>query len=160
MSLSSQGQFKRVSTALLGDLRAESDHAMLDQVFIQTPDFRTLLESNDRKVVVGRRGTGKSALTYELSRHWLREKSNIVVTLAADEDQVIGIRPLLQVFGDKFQHIRAGSKLIWRYALIVELGDRLSSRYKTSKAINSSPVMTNHLRKWRSAGGVPLAVEG
>ena len=61
------------SSTSLGDLHAESDHAMLDLVFVETPDYLTLLESGEGKVVGGRRGTGKSALTYRLEKHWARE---------------------------------------------------------------------------------------
>ena len=50
----------------LGDVRAEVDHAMLSKAFLETPDYLTLLESDEKVVVVGRRGTGKSALTYKL----------------------------------------------------------------------------------------------
>jgi hypothetical protein len=32
---------------------------MLDAGFIETPDFKTLVSSTERCVVVGRRGTGK-----------------------------------------------------------------------------------------------------
>jgi MoxR-like ATPase len=96
---------KQVSTTPLGDIRAEFDHVMLERAFIETPDYRTLLESGEGKVVVGRRGTGKSALTYRLAQEWGREKANIVITIAAEEDQIIGVRPFLQVFGEKFQHI-------------------------------------------------------
>lgn len=142
----------QISTTSLGDLRAEFDHVMLDRAFIETPDYRTLLESSGGKVVVGRRGTGKSALTYRLTREWSRDKSNIVITLAAEEDQIIGIRPFLKIFGEKFQHIRAASRLIWRYALMLEIGERLSSRYKASKAISASPELMAHLKRWRAAG--------
>ena len=51
-----------------GDTTAENDLAMLNFAFIQTSDFRTLLETDDRVVVVGRRGTGKSALFLELNK--------------------------------------------------------------------------------------------
>ena len=50
----------------LGDTTAENDNKMLSSAFIETPDFRTLIESDDRTVVVGRRGTGKSALFINL----------------------------------------------------------------------------------------------
>lgn len=39
---------------LLGDIRAENDSYMLDNAFYETPDYKALLESNDRCVVVGR----------------------------------------------------------------------------------------------------------
>ena len=44
----------------LGDTTTENDHRMLIDAFVPTGDFRTLIESDDRTVVVGRRGTGKS----------------------------------------------------------------------------------------------------
>jgi hypothetical protein len=47
---------------ILGDLRAEADGQMLRRAFLETADYRTLIETSDRPIVVGRRGTGKSAL--------------------------------------------------------------------------------------------------
>jgi ABC-type transport system involved in cytochrome c biogenesis ATPase subunit len=35
---------------------------MLDRWFVETPDYRTLIETSDRTIVAGRHGTGKSAL--------------------------------------------------------------------------------------------------
>ncbi|MGH8500714.1 MAG: hypothetical protein ACRERV_18165, partial [Methylococcales bacterium] len=52
----------------LGDLRAEADSLMLQKAFLETADFRTLIETSDRTVVVERRGTGKSALTLQLEK--------------------------------------------------------------------------------------------
>lgn len=141
------------STQPLGDLRAEIDQSMLDVAFFETPDYRALLESRESKIVVGRRGTGKSALTYKLTKHWATEKAIIVITLAAEEDQIIGVRPLLQHFGPVFTHVRSAARLIWRYALIMELAERLSHRYKASAPIAECPVMTGELKRWRAAGG-------
>lgn len=53
----------------LGDTTAENDGKMLSDAFVATADFRSLIESDDRTVVVGRRGTGKSALYIELQKH-------------------------------------------------------------------------------------------
>ena len=55
---------------ILGDLRAEADHAMLQSAFLETADYKTLIETTDRPIVIGRRGTGKSALAYQLKQHW------------------------------------------------------------------------------------------
>ena len=141
-----------LSLTILGDVRAESDHAMLDQVFLETPDYRTLLETSEGKVVVGRRGTGKSALMYRMARHWGKEKHTVLLSIAPDEDKVIGLRPLLGHFGDTFNLLRAGARLIWRYGIIVELLDRLASRYKASEIIGSAGVVSVHLKRWRSGG--------
>ena len=54
----------------LGDITAEKDHKMLKEAFWETSDYKTIMESPDRCVIVGRRGTGKSALTYKLNEYW------------------------------------------------------------------------------------------
>ena len=51
-----------------GDTTAENDKKMLSNAFIETADFRTLIETDDRTIVVGRRGTGKSALFIQLRK--------------------------------------------------------------------------------------------
>lgn len=66
---------------LLGDIRAEHDKEMLDQAFFPTPDYKTLVESSDRCVVVGRRGTGKSALVHKLNEYWIGQQKTFVVVV-------------------------------------------------------------------------------
>jgi len=47
---------------IVGAARAEADAQMLATAFVETADYRTLTETTDFNFVVGRRGTGKSAL--------------------------------------------------------------------------------------------------
>ena len=117
----------------LGDLRAEADNEMLDKAFCETADFRTLIETSDRNIVVGRRGTGKSALTMQLQRHW-EKSSHTIIKINPEEHQTIGLRPKVSLFGDTFKKIRAGSRLAWRYALMMEAAQSLQSKYKFSKS--------------------------
>ncbi len=133
---------------ILGDVRAEADGEMLEIAFYETPDYRTLIESSDRTVVVGRRGTGKSALAYKLEKYWNIAQKTIVLHLAADEDQIIGIRPLIKLFGDEFKLVRAGSRIAWRYALLMEVAGALSKRYKYKNAVGSA-ILDRHLIDWR-----------
>lgn len=112
---------------VLGDLRAEADEDMLNRAFLETADYRTLIETSDRTVVVGRRGTGKSALTAQLARHWGLENLTAVIKISPEEHQTIGIRPQIGLFGDTFTKIRAGARLAWRYALMMEAASRLAS---------------------------------
>ncbi|HET7307228.1 MAG TPA: ATP-binding protein [Gammaproteobacteria bacterium] len=132
---------------LLGDLRAEADSSMLNKAFIETADYRTLIETSDRIVVVGRRGTGKSALTIRLEHHWRTSDDVEVVKIAPEEYQVIGIRPLVRLFGDSFNKARAGARLAWRYALMMEAARSLSPHYKFTKS-ESYPILQQHLRHW------------
>ena len=102
----------------LGDLRAEAD-ALLDRAFLETADYRTLIETSDRVLVVGRRGTGKSALAHALDRY-CRGTSAATIKVAPEEYEVIGLRPLAGIFGERFSLLRAGMRLVWRYALSME----------------------------------------
>jgi ABC-type uncharacterized transport system ATPase component len=52
---------------LLGSAQAEADRAMLQHAFIETSDYQTLRYTTDFNYVVGRRGTGKSAIFQRLS---------------------------------------------------------------------------------------------
>ncbi|MEN8131999.1 MAG: ATP-binding protein [Pseudomonadota bacterium] len=134
---------------VLGDVRAEADTRMLNVAFYETADYKTLLESADRTVAVGRRGTGKSALAYMLERHWRKADRTAVIHLAADEDQIIGIRSLIKLFGEDFRLVRAGSRVAWRYAFLMETADTLSAKYKYKKS-ECAEYLETHLSKWRA----------
>jgi len=136
---------------LLGDLRAEADSQMLDQAFLETPDYRTLVETSDRIVVVGRRGTGKSALARALEKYWGRSEHATVVKLAPEEHQVFGVRPLVQMFGDKFTRVRAGTRLIWRHALMMETALAFMPR-KAFKDSAEWAFLEPHVAAWARRG--------
>ncbi len=137
---------------VLGDLRAEADIAMLERTFVETPDYRALIESTVRAVVVGRRGTGKSALLYMLSKYWRGVKGVVVLSIAPEEEQIIPIRTQLALFGDKVTRIRTGAKIIWRYALILELVNILATKYKAATAVEKSTLLAARHKAWISAG--------
>jgi len=135
----------------LGDLRAEADHAMLDKAFYETSDYLSLIESADKTIVVGRRGVGKSALVYQLSKYWNDVPKTRVIPISLDEDQVIGLNPIIELFGNKYRHIRAGCSLAWRYCLMMEIALQIAKYYKFDKA-DGSQVINQHLKSWRTSG--------
>lgn len=132
---------------ILGDIRAEHDKDMLERAFFETQDYRVLLESYDRCVVVGRRGTGKSALVQKLNDYWSGQKKTFVLELAPEEDQVIGMRAVFRVFGDNFVHLKAGAKIAWKYSLLMEIATKLGTFYKTESEIAKHGIIKN-LREW------------
>ena len=136
---------------VLGDIRAECDREMLESAFYETPDYRTLIESTDRPIVVGRRGTGKSALCYELKKYWTKGTNTILVEIIPEEDQVIGIQQLLRLFGDKYTQIKAGARIAWKYALLMEIATRLFEQKRLSQS-ETPPLLTRHVAAWRSKG--------
>lgn len=140
---------------LFGDVRAEHDHDMLDRSFHESQNYRTLFESRDRFIVVGRRGTGKSALTYRLSKDWVARRLSTIV-IAPTEEQVIGIRPVAELFGDSVTRIRAGIKLAWRYSLLLEVTLVCQRHYKVAEEIGKYETLKSHLKHWNSLSGGPF----
>jgi hypothetical protein len=132
---------------VLGDIRAEHDAKMLEASFWPTTDYKSLLESHDRCIVVGRRGTGKSALVYMLSKHWHSKPKTHALTITPVEEQIIGLRDIASLFGENYLHIKAGSKLAWRYAIYMEVLSEISSHYKLQGNLTSQ-VALKHLSLW------------
>ena len=136
----------------IGDVRAEHDKKMLDAAFYEWSAYKALLADSRRFVVVGRRGTGKSALAYRLSNHWRTEK-RFCIDISPQEEELIGFRAVAGLFGDSVSKIRAGVKLLWKYALIMEMTDSLSRYYKASTAVAQSTILNTHLKKWQQLQG-------
>ena len=134
-----------------GEVRAELDHEILNSSFHEWQDYRSIFESTDRFIVVGRRGTGKSALTYRLQSDWA-DKRYLQIIIAPREEQMIGLRPVANFFGSTVSRIRAGVKISWRFALMMEIGLELLSNYKTRRDVEARPVLHAHLKLWRSKG--------
>lgn len=145
----SKTQFIRPNS--LGDLKAEADQEMLNRAFLETADYRTLIETSDRTVVVGRRGTGKSALTLQLERYWGNSSHTTVIKITPEEHQTIGLRPKVALFGDSFNKVRAGSRLVWRYALMMEVALCLSKKHKFSNTAGYRSIESS-VKKWSSRG--------
>lgn len=132
----------------LGDIRAEADHKMLEQAFYETPDYLSLLESDDKVVVVGRRGTGKSALVYRLQRQWADSKSSLLLSIEPEEHHMLALAPLIAKTGSKFLSVRASCRLIWRYGLMLEVAQKLGARHKVREAYSRSELLAKHIKLW------------
>lgn len=114
----------------LGDARAEQDYAKSKSAFYQSADYRTLIESDTKSIVVGRRGVGKSALFLRLSDYYTDAERVEVVKFAPDEHEILGFRPLAKYFNNEFRLVRAAMRLVFRYALTLQAIEAMSTRYK------------------------------
>lgn len=121
---------------------------MLNRAFLETADYRTLIESSDRTVIVGRRGTGKSALTMKLEKLWRLNPNVSVLKIAPEEYQTIALRPKVALFGDSFNMIRAGSRLVWFYALMMEIALFLSQNYQVRNS-KELKLLEDRMKSWR-----------
>jgi hypothetical protein len=132
---------------VLGDIRAEQDVGMLESAFWESSDYKALLESYDRPIVVGRRGTGKSALAYRLSKYWSTKPKTLIIKISPEEEQVIGLRDIFEQFGDKYLHIKAGTKMAWRYALYMEVITDIANHYKYKNNLDIAAIR-DHFLSW------------
>jgi hypothetical protein len=139
----------------LGEQTAENDRARLSANFVETPEYRSILETRDRCVVVGRRGTGKSAMLWKLESFWAAQKAAHVITIAPEDFQTIGFRSLFLPFGSRYALVRAAARLSWKYGLLVEMLTHLSKSFKTRDAVVSHRSAVEHI-KWWSADVQPL----
>jgi hypothetical protein len=137
---------------VLGDIRAEHDKEMLELAFYETPDYRTLIESTDRPIIVGRRGTGKSALCYQLQKYWKKGAKTTVIQLIPEEDQVVGMRVVAGRFGQKYNQVKAGARIAWKYALLLEAATRLVDSRKLSQTDLDNRTV-RHVQRWRKLSG-------
>ena len=137
---------------ILGDLRAEYDHAMLETAFYESPDYRSLIESGDRTVIVGRRGAGKSALFYRLKRHWQAAAHTTVITIAPEDYETISIQGVLAPFKSRVNLVRAAAKLGWRYALMMEIATALRNHFKFSQ-VAGIPTLSAQVKEWNRVAG-------
>lgn len=135
----------------LGELPAEADHVMLQSAFYETPDYKTLLEHQAYNIVVGRRGVGKSALFYQLSKTWGQTDHLRLVELSPEQHQAVGLRALGKQFGEKFNLIYAGSRIAWRYALLMEATMKIWGHYKFT-GFEGEHVLKSHVGKWQQVG--------
>ena len=134
---------------ILGDIRAEQDITMLKSAFWETSDYKSLLETYDRPIIVGRRGTGKSAIAHKLSTHWSSKPKIQILKISPEEEQIIGLRDIFDLFGEKYLHIKAGTKMAWRYAIYMEIIVDILNHYKYSKNIDIAPIR-EHITSWGS----------
>lgn len=137
---------------MLGDLRAEADHLMLKDAFLETTDYKTLIDTTDRPIVVGRRGTGKSAMAFRLAQHWGSAARTDTISLSPTEEQIIGLRALMpEYFSAKYKLIRAGARNAWRYALLAEAATVLAGHYKFNR-LPQAELLDRHGQSWKALG--------
>ena len=119
---------------LLGSPRAESDLIMLRDAFLQTADYASLTQSKDRNFVVGRRGTGKSALFSKVREYYKRSSQTFVLSGQPTEYETIRLQHLLSKDGASYQHMRAVSRVAWKIHILAWVAEKLRHHYKAAKS--------------------------
>jgi hypothetical protein len=118
---------------ILGAARAEVD-ALLASAFVETAAYRALTENTDYNFVVGRRGTGKSALFTKLTEHFAAVPQTVVVADVPQEHHILELQNLMtKAVGTDYRMLRAISRLVWRASLLFEALHCIERHYKFTK---------------------------
>lgn len=163
MAKRSDSEFRFRKTDRIGAASAEDDNEFLETCFLETGDYEVLKNKGDnRQIVLGRTGSGKSAL-FERLKH--------------DEERVISIEPqdlaltyvsnssVIRCFSDLGVNLDPFFKLLWRHVLTVEILRRhfekhaaaddggiwnyLSERFtRTTQTDKRAKQAVKYLREW------------
>ncbi len=147
---------KLLSGRQLGDVRGEFDHQLLESTFFESNDYKVLRTGDAHNaLVVGRRGTGKSALAFRLNRDWRAEK-RFVVAIAPESEEMVAMRALAELFGDRLMLIKSAIRLLWKYALLCETASKAEHFYKLTDEVNARQELAVPLRQWATLRGGPM----
>lgn len=104
----------------LGDIAAENEDEQLESYFVKTSQFQETARGHAR-LVVGRKGTGKSAIFSQLRNRYIRRNSEFVVLDIRPEGyQLKKLIELLRTVSDEAIREQLSSTL-WYYILLTEL---------------------------------------
>jgi len=107
----------------LGDLAAENEIRSLDSYFVPTAEYQQAKRGHAR-LVVGRKGSGKTALFYGLRSTFRPMKSHLVLDLKPEGHQFTKLREavLAKLPAGVQQHVLTA---FWNYLLVMELAHQI-----------------------------------
>jgi len=122
---------------VFGGSRAEADQYMLDHAFVRTQNFEALTHTRDFNYVVGRRGTGKSALFIKLIEYIETTKSGYVFSYLPKEYEQLSFNQKMNEITTEYSMARAITRVAWRVSLLLEIIVNLKSHYKYNQFKNT-----------------------
>jgi hypothetical protein len=107
----------------LGDPAAENDVTRIQQFYVATGQYNEVRRTRIR-IVVGRKGTGKTAMFYELRADASQARANLVLDLKPEGHQ---FKKLREDVLDQLSEGRQGHTLgaFWHYLLLCEIAHKI-----------------------------------
>lgn len=130
---SAPSRARKTLSAPLGNGRAEADNDMLESAFYVTADFEAITR-HTHSIVVGRRGTGKSALFQKALKWFTENTTHLVLTHVPEEHQAIALQHAVAEHSQSYADARGIMRLLWRAQILAEVGARLRLNYKFAKS--------------------------
>ena len=120
MAKASQSEFRFRKTDTIGAASAEDDTEFLETCFVDTGDYEVLKSQTDiRQIVLGRTGSGKSALFERLKQ----EEEARVISIEPHELALTHVSnsSVIKFFSELGLNIEPFYKLLWLHVLTVEV---------------------------------------
>lgn len=112
-----------LATLNFGDPAAENEEGSLDDYFLERDEYRQVLDGR-AKIVVGRKGSGKTAIFYQVRNRLKDARANVILDLSPEAYQLKKLKDLV------LRWLAAGSKefllsAFWEYVLLLEICGKL-----------------------------------
>ena len=119
----------KLSNIDLGDIAAENESAQLKEYFVHTGSF-TLAKQGHKRIVIGRKGSGKTAIFYRLRDMHEGKVPNLVVDLKPEGHQFVKLREtvLCKLTPGLQEHVMTA---FWHYILLLEIAHKIVSTEET-----------------------------
>ncbi|WP_342111975.1 P-loop ATPase, Sll1717 family [Methylobacterium sp. SI9] len=107
----------------LGDPAAENEESSLNEYFLERGEFRQVVDGR-ASIVVGRKGSGKTAVYVRAREHLKSDRSKVIVDLSPEGYQLKKLKDLILTF------LASGSKefllsAFWEYVLLLEISAKI-----------------------------------
>ena len=144
---------------IIGSGRAEADGEMLNAAFIETSDYKTILEAHDATFVVGRRGTGKSALFIKAKEKFGSNPRIVLVTETPEEHESIELQRVLELHAPDYRLARALCRIAWKIDIMLGVIQRNTPFVESLQQLPESlqQLLKEHSQLWLMAGPLRCA---
>ena len=122
-----------ISLNALGAARAEVDFEMLRIAFVETPEYSALKNTRHFNYVVGRRGTGKTALFLRLLQDYKDTPHSMVMVEKPQEYEIMAFHSLLIQATNDYRFLRSIARIVWRTHILFSILRELSRHWKIGK---------------------------
>lgn len=117
------GPDNKLATLKLGDPAAENEEETLSNYFVELDEFRQVLDGR-ANIAVGRKGSGKTAIFFQVRDRLSAARSNVILALNPEAYQLAKLKDLV------LHWLAAGSKqfllqAFWEYVLLLELCQKI-----------------------------------
>jgi hypothetical protein len=109
---------------------------MLRDAFFESRNYRELVLGTDFRFVVGRRGTGKSALFDKVSQSLRGDKHVVLTTERPAEETVTAWHSELQKLTSEYLDTRRITRLAWRVQILTQVLEAILGHYKANRLSN------------------------